>query len=145
MDVISSLSHNLMHVKSAVKQLPMENECVSSHNKFNHRELKETSSNNCTFTEMCLKLQKGFWCVWLFPPHTYVQAASESDKDLTWYLISADVLTNTSASMLSHMVGAISDSGVGTTLSKHMLQFCITIKRKNICYSDKLRQNKTDM
>lgn len=71
---------------------------------------------------------------------TDVQAASESDKDLTWYLISADVLTNTSASMLSDMVGAISDSGVGTTLSKHMLQFCITIKRKPLLF----RQTNSD-
>lgn len=29
-----------MHVKSAVKQVHMENECVSPNNKFNHRELK---------------------------------------------------------------------------------------------------------
>lgn len=71
---------------------------------------------------------------------TDVQAASESDKDLTWYLISADVLTNTSASMLSDMVGAISDSGVGTTLSKRMLQFCITIKRRPLLF----RQTNSD-
>lgn len=72
---------------------------------------------------------------------TYVQAASDSEKDLMWYLISANVLTNTSASMLSDMVGAISDSGVGTTLSKHMLRFCIK-NRKNLCYSGRPTQTK---
>lgn len=56
--------------------------------------------------------------------YTSVQAASDSKKDITWYLISANVLTNTSASMLSDKVVAISDTGVGTTLLKNMLPFC---------------------
>lgn len=77
---------------------------------------------------------------------TYVQAACESDKDLTWYLISADVLTNTSASMLSDMVGAISDSGVGTTLSKKYAPVLYYNKEKTfVIQTDKLRQNKTAM
>lgn len=78
---------------------------------------------------------------------TYVQVASGSEKDLTWYLISANVLSNTSASMLSHMVGAITDSGVGTTLSKQMLQFCIKNRKKNpfVIQADQLRQRKTAM
>lgn len=136
-----------MHVKSAVKQIHTEN-VFSSKNTFNHGELK-TSSIYCTFSEMCLTLQKGFWCVWFFlcsykEASTYVQAASDSEKDLTWYLISANVLTNTSASMLSDMVGAISDSGVGTTQSKHMLQFCIKNTKKTfVIQADQLRQRKT--
>lgn len=77
---------------------------------------------------------------------THVQVASGSEKDLTWYLISANVLTNTSASMFSDMVGAITDSGVGTTLSKPMLQFCIKNRKTTfVIQADQLRQRKTAM
>lgn len=77
---------------------------------------------------------------------THVQAASDSDKDLTWYLISANVLANTSASMFSDMVGAISDRGVGTTLSKLMLQFCIKTEKKTfVIQADQLGQRKSTM
>lgn len=71
---------------------------------------------------------------------TYVQVAFDSEKDLTWYLISANVLSNTSASMLNDMVGAITDSGVGTTLSKQMLQFCIKNRKKPLLF----RQTNSD-
>lgn len=77
--------------------------------------------------------------------YTCVQAASESEKDVAWYLISANVLTNTSASMLSDKVVAISDSGVGTNLSKHMLQFCNKTKKTFVIQADQRRQRKTAM
>lgn len=119
-----------------------------SRNTFNHRELKTPWVTTAHLVKCAWRYKK----VWVFlvcmvflcsykEASTHVQAASDSDKDLTWYLISANVLTNTSASMLSDMVGAISDSGVGTTLSKLMLQFCIK-HRKNLCYSGRPTQTK---
>lgn len=80
--------------------------------------------------------KKRFWCVWLFSAHTKKLTNCKGwNSHGIWSVKMYSPIPQ--PAWKATWKGAFSDGGVGTTLSKHMLQFCITQKRKPLLFRQK--------